>query len=63
MNALRLGACSAASATEPHRELPGAFELDQRKSAGEALGAGTLACARCDAPVGIGTEPLSLRTP
>lgn len=47
---------------EPHGRAPGAFEEDRRQSAGEVLSAGTLACPRCDAPVGIGPEPLSVRS-
>jgi hypothetical protein len=47
---------------EPYGRLPGAFEEDRRQSADEFLGTGTLACPRCDAPVGIGPEPLSVRS-
>jgi hypothetical protein len=41
--------------------LPGAFEYDQRLARGDVLGLGTLACTRCDAPIGIGSEALSPR--
>lgn len=42
-----------------HHDRPGAFEYDQRLARGDVIGAGTLACARCDAPVAVGSEPLS----
>lgn len=44
---------------EPGRRVPGAFEEDRRQATAGVLGVGTLACPRCDAPVGIGSEPLS----
>lgn len=48
--------------SEPGRRLPGAFEEDRRQATTGVLGVGTLACPECDAPVGIGAEPLSPRT-
>lgn len=45
--------------SEPGRRLPGAFDEDRRRASTGVLGVGTLACPECDAPVGIGREPLS----
>ncbi len=45
--------------SEPGSHVPGAIEQDRRRSTTEVLGIGTLACPDCDAPVGIGPEPLS----
>jgi hypothetical protein len=47
--------------SEPGRHLPGAFEQDPRRAATGILGVGTLACPECDAPVAIGSQPLSPR--
>lgn len=49
--------------SEPGRRIPGAFEEDRRLSTREILGVGTLACPECDAPVGIGSQPLSPLAP
>ncbi len=43
--------------------MPGAFEEDRRLATGDTLAAGSLACARCDAPVSIGSDPLSPAAP
>ena len=56
------------SAPVPERasaRVDAALHEERRATRGDRLGAGTLACARCDAPVAIGsvprapTEPLS----
>jgi hypothetical protein len=39
--------------------MAGALEQERRTSRAGRLGAGTLACCRCDAPVSIGAAPLS----
>jgi len=39
------------------------FEEDRRQAATNVLAAGTLACPHCDAPIGIGPEPLSPGAP
>jgi hypothetical protein len=38
-------------------------EERRRTIRSDRLGVGTLACNRCDAPIAIGSEPLSLTTP
>jgi hypothetical protein len=44
----------------PDRGSVSAYELERRSTRSDVLCAGTLACARCDAPVAVGAEPLSL---
>jgi hypothetical protein len=39
--------------------LPGARQEDRRLGSSGVVAAGSLACARCDAPVSIGATPLS----
>jgi hypothetical protein len=46
--------------TEPVARVAGANEVQQRVTSSGRLGAGTLACGRCDAPVAIGADPLSV---
>ena len=52
--------------TRGRRELPdrvpGAFEHDRRIGQSGVLAIGSLACERCDAPIGIGSSPLSPAT-
>ena len=39
------------------------FEEDHRRATTDVVGLGTLACPDCDAPIGIGPEPLAPRAP
>jgi hypothetical protein len=36
------------------------YEQERRPTRSGRLGTGTLACARCDAPIAIGADPLSI---
>jgi hypothetical protein len=49
--------------SEPLRRLPGSIEQERRRSGTTILAPGTLACPDCDAPVGIGSEPLAPGSP
>ncbi|HWD84932.1 MAG TPA: hypothetical protein VG321_04220 [Solirubrobacteraceae bacterium] len=49
--------------SEPLRRVPGTFEQERRRGNPSVLGVGTLACPECDAPVGIGSGPLSPGSP
>jgi hypothetical protein len=46
--------------SEPIARASGAHAEERRVAHSGRLGAGTLACGRCDAPVAIGVGPLSL---
>jgi hypothetical protein len=50
---------STRGGSRPPARVAGALEQEQRTSRTGRLGAGTLACRRCDAPVSIGADPLS----
>jgi hypothetical protein len=45
---------------EPRARVAEAHEAQRPATRSGVLGSGTLACARCDAPVAIGPAPLSL---
>ena len=56
MSSLRRSRPSPYSATAiPVARFVGRYEQDRRTAGTGRLGAGSLACPRCDAPVGIGT--------
>ena len=58
-----LGGGSSASTTDARARVSFGYEEHRRAVRSSDLGAGTLACARCDAPVAIGSESLSPADP
>jgi hypothetical protein len=60
MSSLR-GIGHSLSGGEPSGDRAGvAYEQKRPAISSSRLGVGTLACARCDAPIAIGAEPLSV---
>ncbi len=51
---------SPGSDAEPHARGAESYEAEQRATRSNVLASGTLACARCDAPIAIGSARLSL---
>jgi hypothetical protein len=49
--------------TEPIRRVGGTHEVERQVRRSQRLGAGTLACCRCDAPVALGGGPVSPADP
>jgi hypothetical protein len=47
------------SATQPVARFVGWHEQDRRRTVSDRLGAGSMACPRCDAPVSIGAVGLA----